>query len=401
MHHHAIILGAGASGLSCALKAGKKGRRVLLLDHAQHPGAKIRAAGGGRCNCTNLAAGASTYLCSNPHFVKSALARFTPWDVQHLFSELRIPLVEEDAGRVFTALGKKGGRRVAEALHEEVLRRNVTCLMDVSVEDVAFESGRFLVRLPGETFQAEALVLALGGRSWPSLGASDLGHRLAKQFGLPLTPCKPGLTPLEASGKTDVRGGDRAFCASLAGVALPVTIRQPQTSPAAPEISADLLFTHRGISGPAVLDASLFWHKGQSLHIDFLPGADVTSLLAATPRLELKNALARHMPQRLAQALCERHGLGGNCAGLSKKQLRALEGILHAWTFTPARAAGWDKAEVTLGGVDTRAVSSKTMQANDVPGLYLTGELLDVTGRLGGYNLQWAWSSGWVAGAEL
>jgi len=397
MHYDSIILGAGASGLVCAMQAAARDLRVLVLDHGPRPGAKIRVAGGGRCNVTNLAADADSYLCRNPHFVKSALARFTPWDAWTMLAELGIPLVEEDKGRVFTDLGKKGGRQVAQALLAAARDRGAEFMFDALVEDVHLEGGAFHVQLPGERLVASTVVLALGGRSWPQVGASDLGHRLARSFGLPLTPVRPGLTPLEAGGEL------RQFCASLAGVSLPVGLQviDADERPTGPAIHDELLFTHRGISGPAVLDASLFWTKGRSLRLDLLPGVDISAALNATPRMELKNALARLLPTRLAQALCQRHQWGGICAGLGKGQLQRLETTLHAWPFTPSKASGWDKAEVTLGGVDTNAVSSRTLEARELPGLYLTGEVLDVTGRLGGCNLQWAWSSGWVAGSAL
>lgn len=388
MQYDVIILGAGASGLLCAMECAARGRSTLVIDHAPHAGNKIRIAGGGRCNCTNLQAGADSYYSGNPHFVKSALARFGPWDIYSLLSQWGIPLVEENDGKIFCNLGKKGGHAVANALQSAAERSGAHFLLDTPIEDVAHNERLFYVQTPGATHNSASLVIALGGLSWPQSGASPLGHRLAKRFGLTTTSLRPGLVPLLAPPSLE------AFCKALAGTALPVRI----TLPNAPTLRNDLLFTHRGISGPAVLEASLFWKPGQPFSLDLLPDAQICAALEAWPKMELKNALAKLLPTRLAAALCRLHGWSGNVADCGVQRLRRVEDKLHAWPFPPKAAEGFSKAEVTLGGVDTRHISSKTMEANSVPGLYLTGEVLDVTGRLGGYNLQWAWSSGWVAG---
>lgn len=402
-----LILGAGPSGLLCALEAARRGRSVTLVDQAAQAGPKIRIAGGGRCNVTNLGAAPEKYCSANPRFVSSALARFTPHDLLELLRSLGLDWVEEERGRIFLDHGTKGGTLLAEKLVATVRELGVKVLLETPILDLSHSGGVFAVEVPGRTLRAPALVVALGGLAWPQLGAGNLGYTLARRFGLECTPLHPGLTPLAAG--TELLD----FCRGLSGTALPVRIRVPlapaaaepgkkrKAGPTVKEISGDLLFTHRGISGPAVLDASLFWRKGGTLSLDLLPGVHLVEALAGAPRQELRNALGRFLPKRLAVALCEALQLQGSVAQLPRKELQRLEELLHAWPFTPADAEGYNKAEVTLGGVDTSGVSSQTLAAKGVPGLWLTGEVLDVTGRLGGYNLQWAWSSGVAAGRSL
>ncbi|MEL7641237.1 MAG: aminoacetone oxidase family FAD-binding enzyme [Solidesulfovibrio sp.] len=381
-----VILGAGASGLACAAACAARGRRVAVLDHGRRAARKVLASGGGRCNVTNTAATAADYRCANPHFVKSALARLTPHDLLDRLHRAGVATVEEDGGKIFCPGGAAG---VARFLVDAAREAGARLLLGTTIADARRDGERFVVETSAGPVAAEALVLALGGRSWPGLGATELGYDLAKRLGLAVTPLRPGLTPLLAGPDT------AALCRELAGVSLPVGLSGPA------QLRGDLLFTHKGVSGPVVLDASLFWREGQTVHLDFLPGrgvAGIEEVLAGAGRQEVKNALAGLLPKRLAGALCARLGVAGPAAGLSAKARRDLAEALSAFPFAPSRAAGYDKAEVTLGGVDTRGISSKTMEAAAVPGLFVIGELLDVTGRLGGFNLHWAFASAAAAG---
>ncbi len=383
----AIIIGAGASGLMCAIHCGLRGGRVLLLDHAAKAARKVRISGGGRCNFTNLGAAPEDFVCANPHFVKSALARYTPHDFLDFFTKNGLTFEEEGGpGRLFC---REGAAAVAALLESEAARLGAVLLTGVPVDGVRRLDQGFSVAAGAETFEAGAVVVATGGPAWPQAGATDLGLRIAKSFGLRVRPVRPGLVPLTAGPDA------QRLCRELSGVSLPVRIRAER------EVSGDLLFTHRGLSGPAALDASLFRRPDETLFIDFLPGLDVAEELAARPRMTVKNALGQLLPKRLAGLLCDRLGLSRTVAETSKKSLAALCESVCAFPFAQAGTEGFKKAETTLGGVDTDAVSSKTMEAKAVPGLYFTGEVLDVAGRLGGYNLQWAWSSGAAAGQAI
>lgn len=384
MDFDVTILGAGASGLCCAAACARRGRSVAVLDHGSKAARKVLASGGGRCNCTNSDIDPHDYVCGNPHFVKSALARFSPWDFLDWAHGGGVATREEDGGKVFCA---DGAPAMAKFLEAEARSAGARILPGTTIREARKDGNAFVAATQAGEIRSAALVLALGGKSWPGLGATDFGHTLARGFGLGITPLRPGLTALLA------RSDMAAFCRELAGVSLPVRLSGPC------EVAGDLLFTHKGVSGPAVFDASLFWQNGQPLAIDLLPGLDLEAALADCPRLDVKNALARHLPKRLAASLARRLQLAGAVADLSKKAARELADTLHAFPFTPARAEGYAKAEVTLGGVDTAAISSKTLEASGVPGLYVIGELLDVTGRLGGFNLHWAFASGFAAGA--
>lgn len=390
--HDVIILGAGASGLWCAARCAARGLDTLVLDHAEKPARKVRVSGGGRCNLTNARITPSDYLGQNPHFVKSALARFTPADLLDVVHAAGLETAEEDHGRIFC---RQGAQAVAEFLVAQARDAGAAILTRTPVQDVRHDPepspGRFAVTTPGGGHAAERLVVATGGLSWPRLGASDLGHRIARRFGIPVVDTRPGLVPLPASP------GLAAFCHGLSGTALPVAITGSPDSPGAPEIRGDLLFTHKGISGPAVLDASLHWLPGQTLYIDLCPGHDLAALPDAAPRQDVKNALARFLPARLAAELCRREGLSGPVAALPRKRLLAFLDALHAFPFPPSGTEGYAKAEVTIGGVDTSRISSKTMQSLALPGLCFIGETLDVTGRLGGFNLHWAFASAQAA----
>ncbi len=387
-HYDVVVLGAGASGLVCAAQCAKRGRRVVVVDHADRPGLKVHISGGGRCNVTNRRVRVEDYICANPHFVKSALAQYPPERFLAFLAVHGVETVEADHGRLF---GASGAGAVVDALLREAERAGVSWALGESLREVTATANGFLVHCRTRSFVSRALVVATGGPAWPRIGATDFGLRLAKQFGLRVFPARPGLVPLRAS--EDLVG----FCRELSGISLPVRVvvegaRVPDG------IEDALLFTHRGISGPATLDASLYWRPGRHLAIDLLPGWDIGEVLAQAPRREVRNALAVALPARLAELLCRHHGWSGQAGSLPKKQRLTLEQVIHGFPFLPSGTEGLDKAEATLGGVDTDGVSSKTMETKAVPGLYFTGEVLDVTGRLGGYNLQWAWSSGFVAG---
>nr|WP_147819725.1 NAD(P)/FAD-dependent oxidoreductase [Salidesulfovibrio onnuriiensis] len=386
--YDAIILGAGASGLYCALHAARRGRSVAVLDHGPKVARKVRISGGGRCNFTNLECGAGHFLSENPHFCKSALARHTPWDVVAFFAEHGIGYEEKAAGQLFS---DQGAGRVAGVLAEQCHRSGVAVLLEREIGSVS-GTGPFQVETNGESLEAPKLVLALGGRSWPQVGASDLGYRLARQFGLNVVKPRPGLVPLVLSGKEAER------CNRLAGTALPVAV-----STNGQTFTDDLLFTHKGISGPAVLQVSSYWQSNDPVLVDLMPGRRVEVLVEENRR---SNALFRKvlqscLPKRILPEFIPKSIGETPVSQLSNKQLQQAADALHRWEVIPSGTEGWKKAEVSCGGVDTAELSSKTLEVNKVPGLHVIGELLDVTGHLGGHNLQWAWASAHAVGVLL
>jgi len=386
----AIILGAGAAGMMCAMAAGGRGRRVLLLDHAEEAGAKILISGGGRCNFTNEHAAPDRFLSGNPRFCASALRRYTAQDFVALVRKHRIPFHEKALGQLFC---DGSARAVVAMLLAECAAGGVDLRLRHRVTGLS-RAGAFRVETDRGEFSAPALVLATGGLSIPKMGATGFAHDAARRFGLPLTPIRPGLVPLTFAGD------DLALMQPLSGVALPV-----QAAAGRQAFQEAMLFTHRGLSGPAILQASSLWEPGATVRIDMLPGIDACAALLerkrARPRSEARSVLAGLLPARLAQALAAAHLPAVSLANLPDRTLRALAALLNDWRLTPAGSEGYAKAEVTLGGVDTRALSSKTMEATAVPGLFVIGEAADVTGWLGGYNFQWAWSSGWCAGQAI
>ena len=387
-HCDVVVLGAGASGLVCAAQCAMRGRRVVVVDHADRPGRKVRISGGGRCNVTNRRVRAEDYVCANPHFVKSALAQYPPKRFLAFLAAHGVETVEADHGRLFCV---PGSGAVVAALQLEAEEAGVSSALGEPIREVLVTDNGFQVHCRTRSFVSRSLVVATGGPAWPRIGATDFGLRLAEQFGLRVFPARPGLVPLRASEDLI------SFCRELSGISLPVRVvvegaRIPDG------IEDALLFTHRGISGPATLEASLYWRPGRHLIIDLLPERRIGEVLEQAPRRGVHNALAAALPARLAELLCRYHGWSGQAGSLPKKQRLALERVIHGFPFLPSGTEGLDKAEATLGGVDTEGVSSKTMEAKALPGLYFIGEVLDVAGRLGGYNLQWAWSSGFVAG---
>ncbi len=385
MTYDAIILGAGAAGLMCAIAAGARGRRVLLLDHAEAPGKKILISGGGRCNFTNLGIAPERFLSRNPHFARSALARYTQHDFIALVRKHRIPFHEKTLGQLFC---DGSAREIVAMLLAECQAAGVELRLSAQITGVT-RAEHFRVETSLGSFTAPALVLATGGLSIPKMGATGLAHDLARQFGLPLVPPRPGLVPLT------FECGALALMRPLSGLATPVVATAGKRS-----FAEAMLFTHRGLSGPAILQASSYWHDGEPLTVA-LAENPLPQLLAAKisrPNATLRTALSDLLPARLAAALAP-----GDTpmAQLRDKALTDLAATLRAWRLTPSGTEGYAKAEVTLGGIDTAALDQKTMAANSVPGLFAIGEAVDVTGWLGGYNFQWAWSSGWVAGQAI
>ncbi|MBL8707222.1 MAG: NAD(P)/FAD-dependent oxidoreductase [Rhodospirillales bacterium] len=379
------IVGAGAAGLICAISAGRRGRRVLLLDHADEPGKKILISGGGRCNFTNLHAAPDRFLSQNPAFCRSALARYTQHDFIALVEKHNIAYHEKTLGQLFC---DGSARTILAMLLKECQDAGVVLRLGQRVADIEHGDG-FALRTDSSAVQAQSLVLATGGLSIPKMGATDFAHRTARRFGLAVTETRPGLVPLTFGA------ADLALMKPITGLSTEAIV-----ACAKGRFREAILFTHRGLSGPAILQISSYWREGAAITVDLLPGTNATDLLRdrkkSRPRAEVKTILAEHLPQRLAQAVAEE--LRGPIAEITDKKLLALAQRLNAWRIVPVGTEGYAKAEVTLGGVDTRGLSSKTMEATGVPGLYVVGEAVDVTGWLGGYNFQWAWSSGWVAG---
>ncbi|WP_334194151.1 NAD(P)/FAD-dependent oxidoreductase [Pararhodobacter sp.] len=380
-----IVLGAGAAGLMAGIEAARRGRRVLVLDHARAPGEKIRISGGGRCNFTNLHIAPERFLSANPRFALSALRRFTQHDFIARVDRAGITWHEKTLGQLFC---DGSARQVVDLLVRDLVAAGGELRLGVAVQDVA---PRFVVTTDQGPLKAAALVVATGGRSIPKMGATGLGYDIARSFGLPVIEPRPGLVPLTF---TDAQlDGMKA----LAGLAV-----QARVGLAGSRISFDegLLFTHRGLSGPSILQISSYWREGQAITVDLAAGRDIAAEASAARAergaRDLPNAL--DLPEGLARAVVARARLSGKLAVQSKAALASLAEALHRWQLTPAGTEGWRTAEVTLGGVDTAALESKTMEARSVPGLYFVGEVVDVTGWLGGYNFQWAWSSGWAAG---
>ncbi|WP_188796779.1 NAD(P)/FAD-dependent oxidoreductase [Dyella nitratireducens] len=387
-----LVIGAGAAGLMCAITAGQRGRRVLLLDHANKPGKKILMSGGGRCNFTNLGVTPAQYLSGNPHFCKSALARYTQWDFVAMVEKHRIAYHEKELGQLFC---DESSKLIVRMLLDECAAAGVRIETSCAVERVRKTEEGFAVVTANGGVHADSLVVATGGLSIPSMGATGFGYELARQFGHNVLSTRAGLVPLTLSGKHSEHYQE------LAGVALPVAeIRVGKRS-----FRAGLLFTHRGISGPSVLQISSYWEPGEELRIDLSPEQDIGDWLlaqrAARPAAELRNVLGDLLPRRLAQRLCELWLGSKPMRQYRDAELHDTGARLHDWPIVASGTEGYRTAEVTLGGVDTDELSSTTMQSKRVQGLYFIGEVVDVTGWLGGYNFQWAWASGHAAGEAV
>ncbi len=381
-----VVIGAGAAGMMCAAQAGQRGRRVLLIEHYHVLGEKIRISGGGRCNFTNVNAGPANFLSQNADFCRSALARYTPRDFIALVERHGIAYHEKKLGQLFC---DKSAAAIIRMLEAECARGGVEWWMPCAVDAVTRDGDAYVMNTPRGAVRGTSLVIATGGLSVPKIGATPFGYRLAAQFGLPVITPTPALVPLAFAPEALARYGD------LAGMSVDVEI-----SCNGGLFREHLLFTHRGLSGPAILQISSYWDGREALAIDLLPGIDAANWLAAARSsfARLDSVLSEWLPKRFAQHWCAAHDAAVPVAQLSATRLRELAAELHNWRVLPSGTLGWQKAEVTRGGVDTRALSSKTMAAANVPGLYFIGEVVDVTGHLGGYNFQWAWASGHAAG---
>jgi predicted Rossmann fold flavoprotein len=388
-HYDAIILGAGGAGLMCAAVAGQRGRRILLVDHSDRPGKKILISGGGRCNFTNVDAAPDRYLSANPHFAKSALGRYTPQDFLALVDRYGIAWHEKTLGQLFC---DGSARQIVSMLQEECEAGKVECRLGRSIADVDHSDGRFRVDVGTEVMTAPQLVIATGGPSIPKMGATDFAYRLSRRFGMKIVEPRPALVPLTL-------GEDERLFRSLSGVSAEVLARCGRTS-----FREAALFTHKGLSGPAILQISSYWRHGDTIAIDFLPDLSKDWLVEAKrakPRATIRGLLSGHLSARLAEVLSDRIELKGEVANLADRGLIDTAMRLSDWQFTPTGSEGFAKAEVTIGGVSTEGLSSKTMESRAVPGLYVIGEAVDVTGWLGGYNFQWAWASGWATAQVL
>ena len=387
-----IIVGAGASGLMCAIAAGQRQRRVLILEHADQPGRKILMAGGGRCNFSNYSLSADNYLATNPHFCKSALSRFTQWDFIDMVNRHRIPFHEREHGQLFC---DNSAKDILEMLLAECRQAGVEIQLNTKIGAVEkTTAGWFRLQSNRGDFHCQSLVVASGGLSIPTAGASSFGYRLAEQFGIKVLDTSAGLVPLT------LQPAQKERLAPLSGIAV-----HSRVSNGVQSFCENLLFTHRGLSGPVILQLSNYWQPGQELQIDLLPETDLLQLLQQAqqqrPQKQLKSILAELLPKRLLETFLDAQLLATPLRSLTEKQFFVMVAGLQQWSIKPNGTEGYRTAEVTRGGVDCNEISSKTMEARQVAGLYFTGELLDVTGWLGGYNLQWAWSSGWCAGQAV
>ena len=383
-----VVIGAGAAGMMCAIEAGKRGRRVLVADHAKAAGEKIRISGGGRCNFTNQRTRPEAFLSQNPRFCISALSRYTPADFIALLARYNIAWHEKTLGQLFC---DGSAKQIVDLLLKEMADAGVVLRLGQTVESVAKASDGFALSLAGGAVQCASLVLASGGKSIPKMGATGLAYDVARQFGLAVTETRPALVPLT------LEPASLARLSPLSGVAVDARVRCGKTA-----FDEAMLFTHRGLSGPAILQISSYWREGQDIEIDMAPGRDVFASLRAAKaengRQSLQTALSTLLPRRLAQLIADGAAADGPIAGLSDQALRKAAEAVNAWRVKPAGSEGYRTAEVTLGGVDTAGLDQRTLAAKSVPGLYVVGEAVDVTGWLGGYNFQWAWASGWSAG---
>jgi len=385
MKFDVVIIGAGAAGLFCAIEAGKRGRKVLVIEHNAQVGRKIIISGGGRCNFTNLNTKAENFISNNPHFCKSALARYTPLDFVELVKKHRIEFYEKKLGQLFC---RENSRQIVEMLLEECRKARVEIRLNCSVKDIS-KNEFFEIETNQGKFVSESFVIATGGLSIPHIGATDFGYRIAGQFGLKIIATKPALVPLV------FQNGNLKSYKNLAGVSLDSVVSCGKES-----FRENILFTHRGLSGPAVLQISSYWTRGQAVEFDLLPTKNAVDILqnSRDSKKELANFLSEFLPNRFAEAFCQTTVASKPLKNYSEKEFANIAEKLHAWQVVFDETEGYKKAEVTLGGVSTDELSSKTMEAKKVARLYFIGEVADVTGWLGGYNFQWAWASAFAAG---
>ncbi len=380
-HYDVIIVGAGAAGLMCAIEAGKRGRKTAVLERALEAGKKILISGGGRCNFTNTHITEHAFLSGNPHFVRSALSRYTQYDFIKLVEDYQIAYYEKKDGQLFC---RESAKHIVEMLLAECLKYGVTIVTNTKIISVAKED-EFVLTTERKEFRCSSLVIATGGASIPKMGATRFGYEIAEQFGLNVIRPRPALVPLVWSDREALQ------FSMLSGVSFRGRVRIGET-----RFEDDILFTHRGLSGPAILQISSYWREGKEFEIDLLP--DTEMIFPERSHQKISTGLANLLPRRLADRWCEEYQFDYFVDQCTAEQMRSLEMLLHHWSITPQTTEGFSKAEVTAGGVDTDELSSKTMEAKKMNGLYFIGEVVDVTGWLGGYNFQWAWSSGWASG---
>lgn len=385
-----LIIGAGAAGLMCAAQAGKRGRRVIVLDNAKKAGRKVLISGGGACNFTNYDVSSENYICCNPHFVKSALAQYTNWDMLSLVDDYEIPYEEREHGQLFCLDSSKS---ILNMLIDECNKVRVSIELRTEILNIDKNVSGFSVTTDEDRYQCESLVVATGGLSMPKLGATPLGYKIAEQFNISVIPTRAGLVPLTLDVK------EKDVLSVLSGISVPAEVTTEQGR----SFSEALLFTHRGLSGPVILQVSSYWQTGEELSINLFPQTDLEMLFLQAREKHsskgLKNFLSAFLPKRLVDALMILNGISDKpIKQLYHKEVERIILLLTQWKIKPSGTEGYRTAEVTLGGVDTDAISSKTMEAKDVSGLYFIGEVLDVAGHLGGFNFQWCWSSGWVCG---
>lgn len=386
-HYDVVIVGAGAAGMMCAIEAGKRGRSVLIIDHAKKAGDKIRISGGGRCNFTNLDAKFDRFLSQNPRFCISALKRYSQHDFIKLVEKHNISYHEKTLGQLFC---DHSAQDIIAMLLKEMDDAGVELKLQTSVKRITHDD-TYWITLDHDEVTATSLVIASGGKSIPKMGATGFGYDIAEQFGVPLTDIRPALVPLTFSDETLDR------VKPLSGVSVESSVKHQKTV-----FDEGLLFTHRGLSGPSILQISSYWREGDEITVDLARGQNIAeklkSLRGEAGKQSITNVLARLIPAKLAHMIIDQTDLSGNLADQSNAKLDQIGNLINAWTIKPAGSEGYRTAEVTLGGVETSALNAKTMEAKNQPGLYFIGEVVDITGWLGGYNFQWAWSSGWVCG---
>ncbi|PVM85467.1 BaiN/RdsA family NAD(P)/FAD-dependent oxidoreductase [Caulobacter endophyticus] len=386
-----VVLGAGAAGMMCAIEAGKRGRSVLIVDHAKAAGEKIRISGGGRCNFTNVGATPANFLSANPKFCVSALRRYRPANFIDLVKKHGIAFHEKTLGQLFCDGSSK---EIIAMLLDEMAEAGVVLRLETAIQGVDRQGEGFVVELSSGAVACASLVVATGGKSIPKMGATGVGYEIARQFGLAIIEPRPALVPLTFEARTLER------LSPLSGVSVDAVVASGKT-----KFREGMLFTHRGLSGPSILQISSYWREGGEITVDMAPGVDVFAALKAerstNGRRALHTVLGEIVPKRLAQKIVEDEGIAGNIADCSDKVLARVGGVVNAWTFKPVGSEGYRTAEVTLGGIDTDELDSRSMMAKSVPGLHFIGEVVDVTGWLGGYNFQWAWASGWCAGQAV
>ncbi|MDZ4262887.1 MAG: NAD(P)/FAD-dependent oxidoreductase [Pseudomonadota bacterium] len=394
MKHHnnkpeVVVIGAGAAGLMCAIEAGKRGRSVLVLDQGNKAGRKILMSGGGRCNFTNYEVTPQNFICHNPHFCKSALSRFSQWDFLALVNQYQIPFHERDHGQLFC---DNSAKDILNMLLAEAEKAGVQIQLKTEIERIhKLDDGAFSLKTSQGDLLCQSLVIASGGLSIPTMGASPFGYQIAEQFGIKVWPTQAGLVPFT------LQPIDKDKYSILTGIAIDSNVTNQRVS-----FRENILFTHRGLSGPAILQISSYWQPGETININLLPDYDLVSELKQaqqqSPQQQVKTIISRYLPKRVVSVFVMEGLLESTLANASHKEFETIAQALQEWQIKPAGTEGYRTAEVTTGGVDCDAISSKTLAANDVPGLYFIGEVLDVTGWLGGYNFQWAWASGWCAG---